>query len=253
MVDGADPSDATDCAEPSDATDCAEPSDATDCADAPDVAEGTHGPDAADGTGGPFDARCPRCDAFVDGDHAVCPECGLRFLDEDGGISDEVVDALFETADVMPPEELSPTRFGAPRSIRIGVALAISLPLAPVVTLVVLSVLPLPGILTALVALAAWSVPAYALSGSTLPTLIVANGLGVLGLTMATAPLVIAAGRALAGTDPARIGPLGTNVVAIQGIFLVVGVAVLAGGVALRRQALASERRRRDAEFVERE
>lgn len=195
-----------------------------------------------DGTPG-FEADCPRCDTPIDGTEDACPDCGLQFIDEDGGLSQEAVDEMLSDADLPSPEEFSPARVGAPQSLRLFVALAITLPLAPVIVFVVVSVFPIGGLLTALVFLAGWTVPAYGLARSPVPTLIVANGLGVLGLTMATAPMLIVGGRALAGTDATQIGALGSNVFAAQGVFLVIGIAVLGIAVIVRRHALATQAR----------
>lgn len=197
----------------------------------------------SDSDGGRFGATCPRCDEPVEGEETACPECGLQYLDGEGGLSQDAIDAMLEEADVSPPEDLSPDRIGTPLSVRVFVALAITVPMGPVVTLVAVSVVPLEGFGAALVFLATWTTSAYVLARSPVPTTIVANGLVLLGATMATAPIVIAVGRAVVGTDAADVGALGSNVAALQGVFLAIGLGIVAVAVVVRRHALATESR----------
>lgn len=193
--------------------------------------------------GGRFGASCPRCDAPIDGGEQACPECELTFIDEDGGLSDDAVDAMMADVDVSMPEAGLGRGPFLPGWIRLFVGLAITLPLAPVVALVAVAIAPLPTWAAVVVFTLAWLVPGYRLARHSVPTLIVANGLVTIGVVLTGTPLFVAGGRALLGTDPADVGALGTNVTAAGELFALVGVVVLAVGILVRRHALATRAR----------
>ena len=196
----------------------------------------------AEETGG-ISADCPRCDEPIDGDEDACPNCGLEFLDPEGGLSEDAMQALLDNADVTLPTEGGDGGFSAPKTIRLFVALAITIPMAPLVAFIGVSVFPLPTWASVVLATLGWVVPAYLLARFRVPTLVVANGLLLIGLTMATTPLVIIGGRTILGTDPGDIGALGSNVFAAQSIFLAFGLVVLAVGLLVRRYAVATRAR----------
>jgi hypothetical protein len=193
--------------------------------------------------GGRFGATCPRCDAPIDGGEDACPECDLTFIDEEGGLSDDAIDAMMADVDLSMPED-GPVRGSfLPGWIRLFVGLAIALPLAPVVTLVAVAVTPLPTWAAVVVFTLAWLVSGYRLARYSVPTLIVATGLVATGVVLTGTPLFVAGGRALLGTDPGDVGALGTNVAAAGELFALVGVVVLAVGLLVRRHALATRAR----------
>lgn len=209
-----------------------------------------------DSGGGRFGAECPRCEAPIDGGEQSCRECGLEFIDEEGGLSDDAIEAMMADVDVSIPKDALQRGTYIPGWVRLMVALAITVPLAPVVALIVVSVVPLPGWVGGLVLGLTWLLSGYALANYAVATLIVANGLLLTGGVMTGAPLLMRGGRALFGTVPEDIGDLGANAYAAQELFLLIGAVVLAIGVLVRRHALATKarwerQRQHPQEFVE--
>lgn len=194
--------------------------------------------------GGPFGASCPRCEEPIDGDNDACAACGLAFRDEEGGLSDDAVQAMLDNVDVPKPQQRGPVSVSAPATMRLVVGLAITIPVAPIVLFIASAIAPLPVFVSTLLFTLAWAVPGYVLARRrALPTYIVADGLLLTGLVLASAPMVIVAGRALLGTAPGDIGALGTNVYAAQSVFLLIGLVVLGVGALIRRHAVAEQAR----------
>ena len=191
----------------------------------------------------PVEASCPRCGESITGHDGRCPSCGLDFLDEAGGLSDDAVDAMLDDVDLDRPGPVPRGGYYTPQWVRLIVGLAISVPMAPLTLFVAESVAPVPLWVGAIVFVLGWGLPGYLLSRLAVPSVIVATGLLVVGATMAVTPLVIVAGRTVLGTDESQIGALGTNVWAAQGAFLAVGVAVLALGALAYRQATGKRKR----------
>lgn len=188
-------------------------------------------------------ATCPRCDAPIDGETGACPECGLRFLDEAGDLSDEAIQTMVDEADVSLPEGPAGRPLTTPAPVRLLVGLAISAPLAPILVFVAVSIAPLSLWASASVFLLGWALAGYGLARNRVPTRIVADGLVLLGLVLASAPVLIVGGRAVLGTDASEIGALGSNVFAAQVVFLLFGLLVLGAGAFVRRHAIATEAR----------
>jgi len=186
-----------------------------------------------------IDASCPQCDEPISGHEVRCPACGLDFLDDEGGLSQDAIDAMFADADIEGPEATPLDTFSTPRWVRLLVALSITAPMGPLVMFVVESATPVSLSVAVLAFLAGWVVPGYILSRFTVPTVIVAVGLLLVGTTLAVTPLVIVVGRALLGTDASEIGALGSNVVAAQTAFLLIGLVVLGLGAVVYRHAVA--------------
>ncbi len=183
------------------------------------------------------DATCPRCGSSITDHNGACPECGLVFLDEDGRLTDAAADALFEDTE-LDLGDLDIAEGGyMPQWVLLVVALAITVPMAPVVLFVVGSIVSLPLWLSSLAYLVGWLLPAMALSRLAVPSAIVAAGLVVLGTTLALTPSLIVIGRAILGTDAGSIGVFGSNGWAAQTAFLTVGSVVLVLGGVLYRYA----------------
>lgn len=184
-----------------------------------------------------LDPSCPRCGEPISGTEAQCPSCGLDFLDAEGGLSQEAIDAMLDDADIQRPGPRLQAGYYTPAWVRLLVGLAISVPMAPLVLFVVESVVPIPLWIGGLVFLVGWFVPGYLLSRRAVPSVIVATGLLLLGITMAVTPLAIVIGRTLFGTDATAIGTLGTNVLAAQTAFLAIGLVVVGLGAVVYRHA----------------
>ena len=193
--------------------------------------------------GGRFGAECPRCEAAIDGTEDACPECGLEFIDDEGGLSQEAIDAMMADVDASLPESALRGDDYMPGWIRLMVALAITVPLGPVVALIALAIVPLPAWVGAFVLGLSWLLAAYALANFAVATLIVANGLLLIGGILAASPLLILGGRSLFGTAPSEVGELGRNVFAAQEFFLGIGLLILFIGAIVRRHAVATRAR----------
>lgn len=187
---------------------------------------------------------CPQCGEPISGHERHCPDCGLDFLDEDGGLSEDAVDAMLEDLD-MSRESLGPrTEFYAPHTVRLVIGLAICIPMAPLTLFIAESVVSLPLWASAVVFGLGWIVPGYVLSGFRIPSLVVAAGLVLIGLTMAVTPIVIVAGRRLLGTESGAIGTFGSDAAAAQGVFMLVGLVVVGLGAIVYRTVMANRDRR---------
>jgi len=186
-----------------------------------------------------IDATCPQCGEPISGHEGRCPSCGLDFLDDEGGLSQDAIDAMFEDAGIEGPEATPLGTFSTPRWVRLLVALSITVPMGPLVMFVVESAAPVSLSVAVLAFLVGWVVPGYILSRFVVPTVIVAIGLLLVGTTLAVTPLAIVAGRTLLGTDASEIGALGSNVVAAQTAFLLIGLVVLGLGAVVYRHAVA--------------
>lgn len=183
------------------------------------------------------EASCPQCGEPITGVEGRCPSCGLDFLDDEGGLSPDAVNAMLADVDVDRPGPVPRDGYFTPQWVRLVIGLAISVPMAPLTLFIAESVAPIPLWLGGLVFIGGWLIPGYLLSRRAVPSVIVGTGLLVVGATMAVAPLVIVVGRSLLGTDANEIGALGTNVWTAQSAFLAVGLAVLALGVLVYRHA----------------
>lgn len=193
--------------------------------------------------GGRFGAECPRCEAPIEGEERSCPECGLAFVDEEGGLSDEAIEAMMASVDEKVPESALDRGDYMPGYVRLVIALAITVPLATVGALIVLAIVPLPAWVAVTVLGMIWLFSTYVLANFAVASLIVANGLLLTGGLLAGAPLLIRAGRALLGTGSGDVGALGANVHAAEGLFLGLGIVVLGVGVLVRRHAVATRAR----------
>lgn len=187
------------------------------------------------------DASCPRCDEPISGHEGRCPSCGLDFLDEEGGLSQDAVDEMLADVGIDEPDVRPRGELYTPRWIRLLVGLSITVPMGPLVMFVAESAAPIPLSVSILAFVLGWLVPGYLLSRFTVPTVIVAGGLLLVGVTMAVTPLVIVTGRTLLGTDASEIGALGSNVMAAQAAFLLVGLIVLGLGIVVYRHATAKQ------------
>jgi hypothetical protein len=185
------------------------------------------------------DASCPRCDEPITGQEGRCPSCGLDFLDDDGGLSQEAIDEMLSDVGIDHPDAIPRGDLYPPRWVRLLVGLSITVPMGPLVLFVAESVAPIPLWLSLLAFTLGWLVPGYLLSRFPVPSLVVAGGLLVVGATMAVTPLVIVAGRAVLGTEASAIGAFGSNMLAVQTAFLLIGLAVLGLGAIVYRQATA--------------
>jgi len=193
--------------------------------------------------GGRFGAECPRCEAAIDGNEETCPECGLEFIDEEGGLSQEAIDAMMADVDASLSKEALQGDNYMPGWVRLMVALAITVPLGPVVALIALATVPLPAWVGAFVLGLSWLLAAYALANFTVATLIVANGLLLTGGILTASPLLTIGGRSLFGTAAEDIGELGQNVFAAQEFFMGIGLLILFIGALVRRHAIATRAR----------
>lgn len=186
-----------------------------------------------------IDATCPQCGEPISGHEGRCPACGLDFLDEEGGLSQDAVDAMLADAGIEAPTATPRGAFSTPRWVRLLVGLSITLPMGPLVMFVLESVAAVSLSVSVLAFLVGWLGPGYLVSRWHVPTAVVAAGLLLVGATLAVTPLAIVAGRALLGTDASDIGALGSNVVAAQTAFLLVGLVVLGLGAVVYRHAVA--------------
>jgi hypothetical protein len=185
------------------------------------------------------DASCPRCDEPITGHEGQCPSCGLDFLDEEGGISQDAIDEMLGDVDIDGPDAMPLGDLRPPRWVRLLVGLSITVPMGPLALFVAESVAQIPLWLSLLAFTFGWLVPGYLLSRFPVPSLVVAGGLLVVGVTMAVTPLVIVAGRAVLGTDATEIGALGSNLLAVQTAFLLIGLVVIGLGAVVYRHATA--------------
>ena len=186
------------------------------------------------------EVTCPRCGTSITDRDGSCPSCGLVFLDDEGGLTDEAVDALFEDSDLdLENFDLSRDGYHTPQWVRLIVGLAISTPMAPVVLFVVGSIVALPLWASGLVFVLGWVFPAVLLSRLALPSVIVAIGLVGLGSTLVMVPPAIVVGRVIVGSDAETIGAFGSDAWMAQAAFLAVGVVVLVLGGFLYRYASA--------------
>ncbi|MFW6382725.1 MAG: zinc ribbon domain-containing protein [Haloferacaceae archaeon] len=183
-----------------------------------------------------IDASCPQCGEPISGREGRCPACGLDFLDDDGGLSQDAIDAMLADADIAPPDA-APGRFVTPPWVRLLVGLAITVPMGPLVMFIAESVAPVSLTLAVVSFVVGWLTSGWLVSRWTVPSAIVAAGLVLVGVTMAVTPLVIVAGRALLGTEADEIGTLGSNVLAAQAAFMLVGLVVLGLGAVVYRHA----------------
>ena len=186
-----------------------------------------------------IDASCPQCGEPISGHEGRCPSCGLDFLDDEGGLSEDAIDAMLADAGIEGPEVTPHGALSTPRWVRLLVGLSITVPMGPLVMFVVESVWPVPLSVSVFAFLVGWLVPGYLLSRWRVPTAIVALGLLLVGLTLSVTPLLIVGGRALLGTDASEIGTLGSNVVAAQTAFLLIGLVVVGLGAVVYRHAVS--------------
>ncbi|QCC52278.1 zinc ribbon domain-containing protein [Halapricum salinum] len=186
-----------------------------------------------------IDASCPQCGEPISGHEGRCPSCGLDFLDGEGGLSEDAIDAMLADAGIEGPEATPHGALSTPRWVRLLVGLSITVPMGPLVMFVVESVWPVPLLVSVFAFLVGWLVPGYLLSRWRVPTAIVALGLLLVGLTLSVTPLLIVGGRALLGTDASEIGTLGSNVVAAQTAFLLIGLVVVGLGAVVYRHAVS--------------
>jgi hypothetical protein len=184
-----------------------------------------------------IDASCPECGEPISGHEGSCPSCGLDFLDDEGGLSQDAIDAMLADAGIEGPDGLPNQTIRTPRWVRLLVGLSITVPMGPLALFVAESVAPVSLSVSVLAFLFGWVVPGYLLSRYQVPSLVVAVGLLVVGVTMAVTPVVIVAGRTVLGTDAADIGTLGSNVMAAQAAFLVIGLIVVGLGTVVYRHA----------------
>jgi len=186
-----------------------------------------------------IDASCPQCGEPISGHEGRCPSCGLDFLDGEGGLSEDAIDAMLADAGIEGPEATPHGALSTPRWVRLLVGLSITVPMGPLVMFVIESVWPVPLLVSVFAFLVGWLVPGYLLSRWRVPTAIVALGLLLVGLTLSVTPLLIVGGRALLGTDASEIGTLGSNVVAAQTAFLLIGLVVVGLGAVVYRHAVS--------------
>lgn len=194
---------------------------------------------------GPADEEtCPRCDSTLSGER-VCPACGLEIRTAADEISSDateaiVANALSQAGDVNPP----PSRT-LPYPIRLATALAISIPFGPLSAFALTSVVPAPSLAVVLVGMTGWMASAAVLARAAVPSLIVGRGLTVLGILVAVAPLLTAAGRILLGENAVGNPPIdGSD--AIVGSFLGFGVLILALGLLITRVGVRKRQSWRD-------
>ena len=182
------------------------------------------------------DVTCPECGARLAGAR-VCPECGLRIRTGDDELTDDAISAVVDDALADADGVRPPTGHAVPYSLRLGIALAISIPFAPLSAFVLASVVAAHPIAVVLVAVLGWMAPATILARATVPSLIVGRGLLVLGIVVAASPLVVAGGRWLAG-EAAVTEPLIHGSGTLIGSFLLFGVVVFALGIVVTRAAV---------------
>ncbi|MFB6202420.1 MAG: hypothetical protein ABEI98_10475 [Halorhabdus sp.] len=194
------------------------------------------------------DATCPACGATLSGER-VCPDCGLQIRTKDDELTDDAISAVVDDALAGAGGVDLSGRDIVPYPLRLAVALAISVPFAPLSAFVLASLIPVHPIAVVVVGIVAWVAPATLLARAVVPSLVVGRGLVVLGIVVAVSPLVVAAGRTLAGSA-AVADPLIDGSGALIGSFLVFGGTVLALGLLVTRVALRKRSEWDDADAL---
>ncbi|WP_135662998.1 hypothetical protein [Halorhabdus rudnickae] len=192
------------------------------------------------------DATCPECGAALDGARS-CPDCGLRIRTADDELTDDAISAVVDDALAGADDIRSPAGHAVPYSLRLGIALAISVPFAPLSAFVLVSIVSAHPIAVVLVGIVGWMAPAGVLARATVPSLIVGRGLVVLGVVVTVSPLVVVGSRWLVG-ETAATDPLIHGSGTLIGSFLLFGVVVLALGIVVSRVAVRKRGNWREAD-----
>ena len=195
------------------------------------------------------DANCPECGSGLEGAR-TCPACGLEIRTAEDELTEDAINAVIDGALSDAGQIQPPADHAVPYSLRLAVALAISIPFAPLSAFVLASIVPSHPIAILVVGMLGWMAPAAALARATVPSLVVGRGLVVLGAVVAVSPLVVLGGRTLAGAA-AVADPLIDGSGTLISSFLVFGAVVLGLGVVVTRVAVRKRDDWREADAVE--